>query len=146
MLAFLTGACRSPSPPAGDPPHDAATDSSLSPSRASWAPPPDSPCKLGPDVLALPPAKGKCDDHECTAAYGTCTWGGIGCSEVCARLTSDFGHTCSDASECEGICEVSKKIPPGTVTTGKCSETKVHFGCHNPVVKGVVGVGELCAD
>lgn len=108
-------------------------------------PPGAVPCSFGPNILALPPADGRCDQAACKAAKGTCVWGGFGCVEVCALLTTDVGKICSDSSECQGSCLADEKVPKGTQTKGTCSPTMIGRGCSNPIVKGVAS-GHICAD
>jgi hypothetical protein len=120
------------------PPHG-AWDAAAIPSAAAAR------CRYGPTVLALPPIDGFCDEKACGAVKGTCVWGGFGCDNVCALLTTDVDKPCSDAAECQGPCKAADDVPKGTRTTGKCARTMVQRGCSNSVFKGVAD-GYMCAD
>ena len=102
-------------------------------------------CRLRPDVLALPSDRGQCDATRCAAARGSCVWGGIGCTTVCALSTADEGKRCTDRADCKGFCMTSKDVQKGAKASDTCSKTSVSFGCWNQVLKGVAG-GYTCAD
>jgi hypothetical protein len=104
-----------------------------------------SPCRWGPDILALPPIDGRCDQAKCASVAGTCAWGGFGCDEVCSRRTRDGGKACTDAAQCEANCLAPPKTPKGQRVSGTCRDVKVGFGCQNTIRAGVAE-GEMCAD
>lgn len=64
------------------------------------------------------------DNETCDATGGKVVYGIIGA--VCAMPTSDAGQSCSDISECEGLC----------LSDGECSEWDNNFGCTEVLVEG----------
>jgi hypothetical protein len=102
-------------------------------------------CRLGPEVLALPPVSLKCDPVQCAAAGGLCAYGGFDCLNVCSRRTHDGNKNCADRAECESRCLAPVEVARGQRVVGKCSERIVESGCSNPVEKGVAR-GGVCAD
>ena len=64
------------------------------------------------------------DNETCDTTGGKVVYGIIGA--VCAMPTSDAGQSCSDISECEGLC----------LSDGKCSEWDNNFGCTEVLVEG----------
>ncbi|MCX6695605.1 MAG: hypothetical protein NTU61_04855 [Candidatus Altiarchaeota archaeon] len=91
------------------------------------------------------------DNESCEALGGI--WGrmGLSPSESCNLPTSDAGKTCSDNSECEGMCiaELSPlnqaRLGKGEYVKakGKCSERRKNVGCLAMVQEGEVR-GMLC--
>ena len=65
--------------------------------------------------------------------------------ESCNCRTSDGGKRCRDGNECEGQCvaeenpefEVTEKGPPALgYVMGRCSDTKLVFGCRRFIRDG----------
>ncbi len=74
-------------------------------------------------------------------------WGrhGLSPKEACNCRTSDGGQRCRDGKECEGRCgadenpepDVKEKGPPALgYLVGRCSETKLVFGCRRFIRDG----------
>ena len=60
-------------------------------------------------------------------------WGpqGRAQTEMCDMPAMDAGNSCTDSSQCQGLCLASE-----TSSTGTCSPRTVNFGCHDVMVDG----------
>jgi len=78
--------------------------------------------------------------QECEAKGGK--WGlfGIALIERCNLPTSDGGKTCTDRSQCEGLC-LAENV---NSTVGKCTAWRMTFGCVNILENGTVMT--ICID
>ncbi|PWQ96069.1 hypothetical protein [Leucothrix pacifica] len=64
----------------------------------------------------------------------------------CVLPTSDAGKACTDSSQCEVSCLVSKPgVEAGTATVGQCNSSTDIFGCNMRVIDGKAD-GMLCID
>ncbi|MNN85213.1 hypothetical protein D3C81_2024750 [compost metagenome] len=65
----------------------------------------------------------------------------------CVVKYADAGKRCTDASQCEGQCEIAGNsgIAPGTATAGVCQADSNRFGCRTTVKDGKAEA-TLCID
>ena len=89
----------------------------------------------------------KIDQEQCKAEGGLIRGVGIFGTPACVKPYPDAGKTCSDRSECQGLC---KSIPDAVIgsspATGTCQrDTHDIFGCYNEIKAGVVVAG-MCVD
>jgi len=83
----------------------------------------------------------------CTARGGEMQQVGRMQSWQCVVKYADAGKRCTDASQCEGQCEIAGNsgIAAGTAATGVCQADSNRFGCRTTVEKGKAG-NTLCID
>ncbi|MEM1065600.1 MAG: hypothetical protein AAGJ74_08880 [Pseudomonadota bacterium] len=75
-------------------------------------------------------------ERDCLAEGGRWGAGGLSGGMVCYRPTTDGGQSCSQASDCEGVCFARSRT---------CSPITPLFGCHD--VLGALGAtAKLCID
>lgn len=75
------------------------------------------------------------DAEDCEQAGGVFGRFGLAGNEFCLCRTTDFGDSCSDASDCEGDC-IGEDFGCSQVVSGACSEFTTTFGCYCTVVGG----------
>ncbi|MNE07798.1 hypothetical protein D3C80_1004310 [compost metagenome] len=65
----------------------------------------------------------------------------------CVIKYADAGKRCTDASQCQGQCEIpgNNGIAPGTTTSGVCQADSNRFGCRTTVKDGKAEA-TLCID
>lgn len=76
--------------------------------------------------------------NECINNNGIPRWSPTG--PFCSLKTSDGGKTCTDSSQCEGLCLAENE----NSKSGKCSDIKSGIGCVLEMDKGEVF--EVCYD
>jgi len=83
----------------------------------------------------------------CTARGGEMQQVGRMQSWQCVVKYADAGKRCTDASQCEGQCEIAGNsgIAAGTAATGVCQADSNRFGCRTTVENGKAG-NTLCID
>lgn len=86
------------------------------------------------------------DVEACEANGGTvrgvCMFG----IPACVIPFSDAGETCSDSSQCEGVCWIENSFPAvGSEATGTCTANAQDCKCGVEVIGGKVA-GGLCED
>ena len=83
----------------------------------------------------------------CTARGGQMQQVGRMQSWQCVVKYADAGKRCTDASQCEGQCEIAGNsgIAAGTAATGVCQADSNRFGCRTTVENGKAG-NTLCID
>jgi len=83
----------------------------------------------------------------CTARGGEMQQVGRMQSWQCVVKYADAGKRCTDASQCEGQCEIAGNsgIAPGTATAGVCQADSNRFGCRTTVKDGKAEA-TLCID
>jgi putative hemolysin len=83
----------------------------------------------------------------CTARGGEMQQVGRMQSWQCVVKYADAGKRCTDASQCEGQCEITGNsgVAPGTATAGVCQADSNRFGCRTTVENGKAG-NTLCID
>jgi hypothetical protein len=141
-LLALSSGCRA----AAQEPAGAGSATAVAASAEASAPAaPAGACNVGADSLALPASGGACDEKQCAAAGGACTFGGFACKQVCARRTRDGAKPCRDGNECEAGCFGPSYLRAGAPAAGTCASLYVNRGCKNAVEKGVAR-GTLCAE
>ena len=71
------------------------------------------------------------NEQDCLDQGGM--WGpqGRAQTEMCDMPAMDAGNSCTDSSQCQGLCLASE-----TSSTGTCSPRTVNFGCHDVMVDG----------
>lgn len=160
-LALIATAvsCMSRGAPANDqasataqPPVAPAAAAPAATPKAATAPPPPA---AAPGASAPPDAQASRAENapqpprteaECKSACNG-TWGrhGLAPKESCNCRTNDGGKRCRDGNDCEGQCiaaenpelEVTAQGPPALgYLVGRCSETKMVFGCQRFIRDG----------
>lgn len=86
-------------------------------------------------------------DSACTARGGQMQQVGRMQSWQCVVKYADAGKRCTDASQCEGQCEIAGNsgIAAGAAATGVCQADSKRFGCRTTVKDGKAE-GTLCID
>jgi hypothetical protein len=119
--------------------------------------PPDSASQDSEDVTKVVPPSPPGSVEECHACNGD--WGmhslsdAISGTESCDCRTDDAGKTCTDGSDCQGMCVASADNPEYDVVdigppargflVGRCSEFVVVFGCNALVDSGARDAGPI---
>ena len=87
------------------------------------------------------------DASACAARGGTMQQVGRMQSWQCVVKYADAGKRCTDASQCQGQCEIpgNSGIAPGTATAGVCQADSNRFGCRTTVKDGKAEA-TLCID
>lgn len=95
----------------------------------------------------LDPPKMTVSSSACTARGGEMQQVGRMQSWQCVVTYADAGKRCTDASQCEGQCEIAGNsgIAPGTAATGVCQADSNRFGCRTTVKDGKAEA-TLCID
>jgi hypothetical protein len=78
-------------------------------------------------------------EQACLAAGGN--WANIGLPGMpkrCDLKAGDANRSCTDSSQCEGMCLAPESVPPGASATGHCSPYVRNFGNLREVVNGKV--------
>jgi hypothetical protein len=130
-------AAPAPATPAATPPAAAAPAKAATASSTTLGAPPTSSDHATPAPQTEAECKSTCNG----------TWGrhGLSQKESCNCRTSDAGKRCRDGNECEGQCvadenpelDVKEKGPPALgYLVGRCSETKMVFGCRRFIRDG----------
>ena len=78
-------------------------------------------------ALMVPPD----NEQDCLDQGGA--WGpqGRAQTDMCDLPAIDAGKSCTDSSQCQGLCLAS-----ATPSTGACSPRTVNFGCHDVMADG----------
>jgi hypothetical protein len=91
------------------------------------------------------------DKADCIASGGE--WGQFGCCgyQSCNYKTTDCDKTCSDSSECQGICYHTyvgnySKMDPSFNVTGNCSCMKFKYSCYCEIRNGTINRTCSCRD
>ncbi|MNH53509.1 hypothetical protein D3C87_381220 [compost metagenome] len=94
-----------------------------------------------------PPPTMSVSTSACTARGGEMQQVGRMQSWQCVVKYADAGKRCTDASQCEGQCEIAGNsgIAPGTATAGVCQADSNRFGCRTTVKDGKAEA-TLCID
>lgn len=87
------------------------------------------------------------DASACTARGGEMQQVGRMQSWQCVVKYADAGKPCTDASQCEGQCEIAGNsgVAPGAAVTGVCQADSNRFGCRTTVKDGKAEA-TLCID
>ena len=87
------------------------------------------------------------DASACAARGGEMQQVGRMQSWQCVVKYADAGKRCTDASQCEGQCEIAGNsgIAAGASVTGVCQADSNRFGCRTTVENGKAG-NTLCID
>lgn len=86
------------------------------------------------------------DKSQCEARGGTVQGVGMFATPACVIPYPDAGKSCSDKSDCRGMCKANPEADVGTPATGTCQlDSHDIFGCYNEVKDGVVVAG-MCFD
>ena len=93
------------------------------------------------------PPKMTVTTSSCTARGGEMRQVGRMQTWQCVVKYADAGKRCTDASQCEGQCEIAGNsgIAPGTATAGVCQADSNRFGCRTTVKDGKAEA-TLCID
>jgi hypothetical protein len=78
---------------------------------------------------------------ECIAKGGSWTTLGLPMADklrTCDLKATDSGKSCTDSSECQGICVAPPSAQAGSRVTGQCSVYLSNFGNIRQVTDGVV--------
>ena len=94
-------------------------------------------CNALPPLIVTPqPTAGPVvppnNEQDCLDQGGT--WGPQGRAQMdlCDLPAIDAGKSCTDSSQCQGLCFAS-----GTPSTGTCSPRTLNFGCHDVMEDGI---------
>ncbi|WEK58178.1 MAG: hypothetical protein P0Y52_01185 [Candidatus Brevundimonas phytovorans] len=100
-----------------------------------------------PTSEAPEPPQMTISSSACTARGGTMQQVGRMQSWQCVVKYADAGKRCTDASQCQGQCEIpgNSGIAPGTATAGVCQADSNRFGCRTTVKDGKAEA-TLCID
>lgn len=100
-----------------------------------------------PTAEAPEPPTMSVSTSACTARGGEMQQVGRAQTWQCVVKYADAGRRCTDASQCEGQCEIAGNsgIAPGTATAGVCQADSNRFGCRTTVENGKAG-NTLCID
>ncbi len=100
-----------------------------------------------PTAEAPEPPTMSVSTSACTARGGEMQQVGRAQTWQCVVKYADAGKRCTDASQCEGQCEIAGNsgIAPGTATAGVCQADSNRFGCRTTVENGKAG-NTLCID
>jgi len=100
-----------------------------------------------PTAEAPEPPTMSVSTSACTARGGEMQQVGRARTWQCVVKYADAGERCTDASQCEGQCEIAGNsgIAPGTATAGVCQADSNRFGCRTTVENGKAG-NTLCID
>ena len=91
-------------------------------------------------------ALAKIDQEQCTSAGGTVRGVGMFGTPACVKPFPDSGKSCSDKSECQGLCKAPESAVIGSRSTGACQkDTHDVYGCYNKIERGKVVAG-MCLD
>ena len=93
------------------------------------------------------PPKMTVTTSSCTARGGEMRQVGRMQTWQCVVKYADAGKRCTDASQCEGDCEIAGNsgIAAGAAATGVCQADSNRFGCRTTVKDGKAQ-GTLCID
>ena len=93
------------------------------------------------------PPKMTVTTSSCTARGGQMQQVGRAQTWQCVVNYADAGKRCTDASQCEGQCEIAGNsgIAAGTAATGVCQADSNRFGCRTTVKDGKAEA-TLCID
>ena len=93
------------------------------------------------------PPKMTVTTSSCTARGGQMQQVGRAQTWQCVVKYADAGKRCTDASQCEGDCEIAgnSSVAPGARATGVCQADSNRFGCRTTVKDGKAQ-GTLCID
>ena len=93
------------------------------------------------------PPKMTVTTSSCTARGGEMRQVGRMQTWQCVVKYADAGKRCTDASQCEGDCEIAGNsgIAPGAAAVGQCQADSNRFGCRTTVKDGKAH-GTLCID
>lgn len=113
----------------------------------SPTPAPEPVVPVVPAVQAPEKATMTIRDSACTARGGEMQQVGRMQSWQCVVKFADAGKRCTDASQCEGQCEIAGNsgIAAGASATGVCQADSNRFGCRTTVENGKAG-NTLCID
>ncbi|MGO4410030.1 MULTISPECIES: hypothetical protein [unclassified Brevundimonas] len=94
-----------------------------------------------------PPPTMTISSSSCTARGGEMRQVGRMQSWQCVVRYPDAGKRCTDASQCEGDCEIAGNngIAPGARATGVCQADSNRFGCRTTIKDGKAEA-TLCID
>ena len=94
-----------------------------------------------------PPPTMSISTSSCSSRGGQMQQVGRAQSWQCVVKYADAGKRCTDASQCEGQCEIpgNSGIAPGTTTAGVCQADSNRFGCRTTVKDGKAEA-TLCID
>ncbi len=83
----------------------------------------------------------------CEAAGGEIQQGGLLGGEICVQTFADAGQSCTDSSQCMGLCLAAGDFVVGNSqpVTGQCKADDNPFGCYQEVENGSP-LGALCVD
>ena len=100
-----------------------------------------------PTADAPEPPTMSVSSSACTARGGEMQQVGRMQSWQCVVKYADAGKRCTDASQCEGQCEIAGNsgIPAGAAATGVCQADSNRFGCRTTVKDGKAEA-TLCID
>jgi putative hemolysin len=100
-----------------------------------------------PTAEAPEPPKMTVSSSACTARGGEMQQVGRAQTWQCVVKYADAGKRCTDASQCEGDCEIAgnNDIAPGAAATGVCQADSNRFGCRTTVKDGKAEA-TLCID
>ncbi len=86
-------------------------------------------------------------DSACTARGGEMRQVGRAQTWQCVVKYADAGKRCTDASQCEGQCEIAGNsgIAPGAAAVGQCQADSNRFGCRTTIKDGKAEA-TLCID
>lgn len=104
-------------------------------------PPAPTPVTRPPPDTRLSPAK----RTACLRSGGIIERAGILGAERCTKPFDDAGQTCSDSSECSGMCRAERLTEFGRPTEGVCQPNDNPFGCFTEVKNGLAEP-TLCVD
>ena len=100
-----------------------------------------------PGAEAPEPPKMTVSSSACTARGGQMQQVGRAQTWQCVVKYADAGKRCTDASQCEGQCEIAGNsgIAAGVAAVGVCQADSNRFGCRTTVKDGKAQ-GTLCID
>ncbi len=86
------------------------------------------------------------DQEQCRAEGGLIRGVGMFGTPACVKPFPDADKSCSDKSECKGLCKAHDDAIVGDRAVGTCQkDTHDIYGCYNKIEEGIVAAG-ICMD
>jgi len=85
------------------------------------------------------------DQEKCRFEVGAIREVGLFGTPACVKPYPDAGRTCSDKSECVGLCKAPRRPPSDPAQSAPAKGTPMTYGCFGWIKDGVF-VNGICAD